>query len=161
LRHICITIVTVEKWYHIFWMCVCSFSYPAGKVHASSYIVTCGLSGCTPFPPTLSHKWHTFWKKVTEHKMCVLIFPTTFVSNISHSKKNWVRYYHGCTYVCFHMKYALLSDFNETWIFSKDFWKILKYQISWKSVQWVPSCSMWTDGHDKANSCFSQFCECA
>jgi len=27
-------------------------------------------------------------KKVTEHKMCVLIFCTSFVSNVSHSKKN-------------------------------------------------------------------------
>ena len=28
---------------------------------------------------TLSHKWYDFRKKVTEHKMCVLIFSTTFV----------------------------------------------------------------------------------
>jgi len=28
---------------------------------------------------TLSHKRHDFRKKVTEHKMCVLIFCTTFV----------------------------------------------------------------------------------
>ena len=27
-------------------------------------------------------------KKVTEHKMCVLIFSTAYVGNISHSKKN-------------------------------------------------------------------------
>jgi len=29
--------------------------------------------------PTLSHKRHDFREKATEHKMCVLIFSTTFV----------------------------------------------------------------------------------
>jgi len=34
------------------------------------------------------------------------------------------------------VKYPLfLSDFNETWIFRSDFWKILKHKISRKSVQ--------------------------
>jgi hypothetical protein len=37
---------------------------------------------------TLSHKRHDFRKNVSEHKMCVLIFSTTFVYNISNSKKN-------------------------------------------------------------------------
>ena len=45
-----------------------------------------------PYFSTLPHKRHDFRGKVTEHKMCVLIFSTTFVWNISHYKKNWARY---------------------------------------------------------------------
>ena len=36
---------------------------------------------------TLSHKRYEFFKKVIEHKMRVLIFSTTFLRNISRSKK--------------------------------------------------------------------------
>ena len=38
-----------------------------------------------------------FRKKFAEHKMCLLIFSTTFAWNISYSKKNSARYYHKCT----------------------------------------------------------------
>jgi hypothetical protein len=45
-------------------------------------------------------------------------------------------------------------------VFEQIFEKILKYQISWKCVQWKPSFSYGrTDRHDEANDCFSQFCE--
>jgi len=48
---------------------------------------------------TLFHKQHDIWKEVTEHKMCVLIFSTSFVWNISHSKKKWARYDQKCILV--------------------------------------------------------------
>jgi len=35
--------------YYLFWVCVCSLGYPACIAHASYYIVTCGMSGCTMF----------------------------------------------------------------------------------------------------------------
>ena len=62
-------------------------------------------------------------------------------------------------YIGLHVKCPLfLLEFNETSILSTVFRKVLKYQISLKSVQWEPSCSMGTDGHDEANSRFSPFC---
>jgi len=53
-----------------------------GIKHAMSlrYIFICGVSGCTTvFYIILLKKATIFEGKVTEHKMCVLIFSTTFV----------------------------------------------------------------------------------
>ena len=51
------------------------------------------------FTPMLAQKRHDFRKKLLKHKMCILIFCTTFVRNISHSKKNSARCYHKSTVV--------------------------------------------------------------
>ena len=60
-------------------------------------------------------------------------------------------------YTGLHVKCPLfLSDFNQIRIFSTDFRRVLKYQTSWKSVHWEPSCCMRTDKHEKTNSRFSQ-----
>ena len=72
-----------------------------------------------------------FEKKVNEYKKCVLISYTNFVWNIYHYKKNWAKYDKKCILVFMEIvKFLLfLSDFNETWIFSKGFRKTLEYQI--------------------------------
>jgi hypothetical protein len=50
-------------------------------------------------------------------------------------------------YAGLHVRCPLfLSDFSQTWIFSAQFRKIMKYQISWKSSQWGQNCSLRTDG---------------
>jgi len=53
----------------------------------------------------------------------------------------------------------LLTDLNQIWTFSREFHKDPQYQISRKSVQWESRWCMRTDGHDKANRCFSRLCE--
>ena len=72
----------------------------------------------------LSRKGHNFRKKkVTEYKQSVLISSTTFVWNISHSKKNWARY-DKKMYIGLHVKYPLyLSDFNKSLISSTFFFR--------------------------------------
>ena len=96
---------------------------------------------------------------VVEHKICVLIFSTTFVWNVSHSKKNWVRYDQNM-YIVLHVKYtSFSSDFNETWIFSTNFRKNLNIRF----YENLPSRSRlvlwgwtggWIDRHNEANSLF-------
>jgi hypothetical protein len=109
---------------------------------------------------TLSHKRGDFREKVTEHKMCVLIFSTTFFWNISHSKKKWAR----CDkkiYIGLHVKYRLLlSDLNLTWIFWTRFRKTPKYQIFVK-IRPMEAESFHADGQAKKAYAFSErACNC-
>ena len=62
---------------------------------------------------TLPYKRRDFLKKVIEQKMCLFIFSTAFVWNISHSNKISTSY-DKKMYIGFHVPYLLfLSDFNE------------------------------------------------
>jgi hypothetical protein len=80
----------------------CVFVFPpwlsgiqiASSLHCVILSFVADLPG--PYFSTLSHKRHNFEKTIL-NIMCVLIFFTTFVWNISHSKKNFVRYYHKFT----------------------------------------------------------------
>ena len=144
-----------SKKHYVFWVCVCRLTFAACKSACS--ILSSVASPAVQNFSRLSHKRHDIRKTIFEHKMCVLIFSTTSVRKISHPKNNSARYYYKCTPMT--TKYPLLSsDFNGTYLID-NFRKILTYKLSWKPVQWQPSCSIRTEGHDEAISRLSQFGE--
>jgi len=110
---------------------------------------------------TLSHKRYDFWGKKLLNTKCVFWLCLKFC--VKH-----LAFWEECSeilsqmYIRLRVKYPLfLSDFNDTRIFLMYFRKIMKCQLSWKSVQWEASCFMRMDGHDAASSRFSRFCESA
>jgi len=80
-------------------------------------------------------------KKNIEYKMFVLICSTTFVWNISHSKKKWAKYDQK-KYIMVFMKIIRYScRILMKLEFSRRIFEGYSYKISWKYVQWEPSCS--------------------
>ena len=107
-------------------MCVCNLSYPAYRAHAPHYvaIVVCMYHIFS----TLSHKRHDFRKKNVIDIKCEFWFSLQLLSETFLI----IRRIHWDTLInvrsC-RVNYPLfLSDFNETWIFSIYFRKILKYK---------------------------------
>jgi len=73
---------------YLFWVCFCSQGYSACTAHAPYCIIICGLPGYAIFFHVISQSARfSKKKKVIEHKMCVLIFSTTFISDISHGRR--------------------------------------------------------------------------
>ena len=130
MRHVCTTTVAVEKQYYIFWVCVCSISCPACKVHVPYYFVICSLSRYTIFFPhyfinnTISGE-----KKLLNIKY-VFCIPYKFVRKTYNSKNNSVRYYHKCPKVFMWSDLLFLSDFNRILICRQFFFFLCKTQIS-------------------------------
>jgi hypothetical protein len=132
---------------YILWWCVSGLRYPACNAHAPY----CHLLPCPALQyfSTLSHKLHDFREKVTEHKMCVLIFCTAFVWDISDSKMNWVSNdFKKFIFVCFMYCAAVYSGQI-----------LLKPELYRQVKAKLFRVERRTDGHDEDNILFPQFCE--
>jgi hypothetical protein len=135
-------------------MCAFSLRYPTCNAHA----LYCHLWP-DPLYNILPHylkNGTVLEKKITINKMCVLTFPTTFDSNISHSMK-WAIYTKNL-YVGLHVKYpSFASDFNET--FSRQIFENcpdIKFHENPPSGSWVITFGRTdgqTDRHDETSSC--------
>jgi hypothetical protein len=74
--------------YYIFWVCVCSLTYPERKTRASYYIAICGLSGSTIFfVHYIINGTTRFWEEKLLNIKFVFIF-SKIVWNICNSKTN-------------------------------------------------------------------------
>jgi hypothetical protein len=76
------------------WVCVCIVTYFLRRIILS--FVACLV---VPYCFHIIAYWHEFQEKIIENELCVLIFSTTFVWNISYLNKNSARYEHIFTYI--------------------------------------------------------------
>ena len=124
-------------------MCVCNRRHPAHNAHAP-YIHLCPARFYGIFS-TLSHKRYDFRKRRLLNQKCVFWFSLHHVRNISYSancaSRNKNEYRSSCKVLVFSYQILIKREFSR-----QIFEKFPKYQISWKSVQWEPYCSMRIDG---------------
>jgi hypothetical protein len=82
LRHVCETIVAVEKQL-VLHIGLCVHAHIALLIQHAMHMRHIVMSFVAPQSPlyflAVCHKRHNFRKKVIEHKMCVFIFSTIFI----------------------------------------------------------------------------------
>jgi len=119
-------------------------------LHLSSIQCACAILYCHLWPDWLYHicphyltNGTIFEKKKILSMKYVFWFSLQLLSETSHPKENSATYYRKYT-VSFIKRVLFLSCqiFNETWISSTDFRKMLVYKLSWKSFQWDASFSI-------------------
>ena len=143
--------------YYIFWVCICSLSYPACKVHVPYYFVTCGLSGCTIFFFTLSHQWHNFRKKDT--CVCSLQLLSQIVLNVRRTEWDIINVHRYPCKVPHHSHHILIKlEFSS---FSKNTQNVKSHENPSTGSSAVPrrQTDGHTDRHEEPDSHFSKFCE--
>jgi hypothetical protein len=90
LRRVIATIVAVGKQCTLHRVIECVALVVQHEIRMG-HIVICGLPHSAIFFHIV-YKLAWFSNKVFKNKMCVFIFSTTYVWNISYSKKKWARY---------------------------------------------------------------------
>ena len=129
--------------YYIFWVCGCSLSYPACKYAPYCHLWHARLYNI--FFRIISKNGTILGEKKLLNTKCVFRFSLQTLSEIFFNLRIFERVMvknvnrSSCNVP------AIFAHFNETLIFSTNFRKIPKYQISLKSVQCEPSCSVRTD----------------
>jgi hypothetical protein len=93
LRRAGITIVAVEKIQVLHILCVCLWPW-LSSMQSAYAVLYCHLWPVLLYRTSLHYliSGTILGKKVTESKMCILIFFTKFVWKFSHSRKNSARY---------------------------------------------------------------------
>jgi hypothetical protein len=138
-------------------VCICSLRYPASNVHAPyCHLWPVRLHNILPHylinGTDFEKKKKTLLNVKYEFRVLLKLLSEIFLI----LSEIWSKLYIGL-----HVKSDLKK--KKLKFFSTGFWKIHKYQLTWKSVWWEPSYSMrtdrQTDRHDEANSRFSQFGE--
>ena len=114
-------------------------------------IIVCGLSGYTISLPIISQTARSLEKKSVNTKCVFWFLSTTAAWNIfiliriQRYTRIVINVHRSSCKVPF-----IMSGFHETRTFLDRFSKkIFKYEISWKSAQWEPSCSVRKDGGSK------------
>ena len=136
--------------YYIVWVCICSLNYPAYNAHTPyCHLWPAGLYSTFP---------HYLINKLLNIKYVFCWVPLKLLSEMflirRRTERDMIKNIHWSS-----CKLPLI--FVRCWWnlnFLDRFSKSNPNSNFMKCVQWEPSYSMRTDGRDKANSRFSQFC---
>ena len=142
-------------------MCICGLRHPARNEHVPYYIVICGrpVQLYNIFPHYLINGTKFVWESFKVKFLFWFskqLLPETFLI-LRRTERDMIINVSVFTWSIHYACQTLTKPKFSQQIFQP----ILIYQISWKSIQWEPGGSMWTDGrmdgHDKANCHFLQF----